>query len=147
MLWQKATYIVELSQVQPVSSLVQLENADVLPLFWDIGYVGMPLSSVPSSCIKFALSKIDQIALPDFYFGAMENWGLVTYRETNLLYDPVTSSIRNKETTATIIAHELAHMVNFILYIMKWLIFTVIVQIEKPADLWCVICFMGAVVW
>ena len=42
----------------------------------------------------------------------MENWGLVTYRESNLLYDPVTSSNRNKETTATIIAHELAHMVN-----------------------------------
>lgn len=58
------------------------------------------------------LLSTDQIALPDFYFGAMENWGLVTYRETNLLYDPVTSSNRNKETTATIIAHELAHMVN-----------------------------------
>jgi hypothetical protein len=54
----------------------------------------------------------DQIALPDFYFGAMENWGLVTYRETNLLYDPLTSSNRNRETTATIIAHELAHMVR-----------------------------------
>lgn len=53
----------------------------------------------------------DQIALPDFYFGAMENWGLVTYRETNLLYDPVISSNANKERTATIIAHELAHMV------------------------------------
>ncbi|KAM4572413.1 aminopeptidase N-like isoform 2-T2 [Odontesthes bonariensis] len=60
--------------------------------------------------IKYPLSKSDQIALPDFYFGAMENWGLVTYRETNLLYDPETSSNRNKETTATIIAHELAHM-------------------------------------
>lgn len=54
----------------------------------------------------------DQIALPDFFFGAMENWGLVTYRETKLLYDPETSSIRNKEATATIIAHELAHMVT-----------------------------------
>lgn len=54
----------------------------------------------------------DQIALPDFYFGAMENWGLVMYRETNLLYDPLTSSNGNKETTVTIIAHELAHMVT-----------------------------------
>uniref|UniRef100_A0A3Q1HIE2 Aminopeptidase n=1 Tax=Anabas testudineus TaxID=64144 RepID=A0A3Q1HIE2_ANATE len=71
-------------------------------------------------CIKFALSKIDQIALPDFYFGAMENWGLVTYRETNLLYDPVTSSIRNKETTATIIAHELAHMWFGNLVTLRW---------------------------
>ncbi|KAG7251826.1 hypothetical protein CRUP_002776, partial [Coryphaenoides rupestris] len=57
----------------------------------------------------YALRLTDQIALPDFYFGAMENWGLVTYRETNLLYDPLTSSNRNRETTATIIAHELAH--------------------------------------
>jgi aminopeptidase N len=61
----------------------------------------------------FKHSCIDQIALPDFYFGAMENWGLVTYRETNLLYDPLTSSNGNKERTATIIAHELAHMVGY----------------------------------
>lgn len=45
----------------------------------------------------------------------MENWGLVTYRETHLLYDPLTSSNGNKETTATIIAHELAHMVTCLL--------------------------------
>ncbi|KAK6318401.1 hypothetical protein J4Q44_G00116920 [Coregonus suidteri] len=44
----------------------------------------------------------------------MENWGLVTYRETNLLYDPLTSSNGNKERTATIIAHELAHMKDLI---------------------------------
>uniref|UniRef100_A0A3P9MB43 Aminopeptidase n=1 Tax=Oryzias latipes TaxID=8090 RepID=A0A3P9MB43_ORYLA len=60
--------------------------------------------------IPYPLSKSDQVALPDFYYGAMENWGLVTYRETRLLYDPETSSNGNKETTATIIAHELAHM-------------------------------------
>lgn len=65
-----------------------------------------------TNCAKYALCLTDQIALPDFYFGAMENWGLVTYRETNLLYDPLTSSNGNKETTATIIAHELAHMVS-----------------------------------
>lgn len=41
----------------------------------------------------------------------MENWGLVTYRETALLYDPVMSSTGNKERVATVIAHELAHMV------------------------------------
>ena len=42
----------------------------------------------------------------------MENWGLITYRETALLYDPKMSSNGNKERIATIIAHELAHMVR-----------------------------------
>uniref|UniRef100_A0A8C7TNS4 Aminopeptidase n=1 Tax=Oncorhynchus mykiss TaxID=8022 RepID=A0A8C7TNS4_ONCMY len=68
----------------------------------------------------YPLSKSDQIALPDFYFGAMENWGLVTYRETNLLYDPLTSSNGNKERTATIIAHELAHMWFGNLVTLRW---------------------------
>nr|XP_054588557.1 aminopeptidase N isoform X2 [Nothobranchius furzeri] len=52
----------------------------------------------------------NQIALPDFNAGAMENWGLVTYRETALLYDPMLSSTGNKERVTTVIAHELAHM-------------------------------------
>ncbi len=54
----------------------------------------------------------DQIALPDFNAGAMENWGLITYRETALLYDEAFSSNSNKERIATIIGHELAHMVR-----------------------------------
>uniref|UniRef100_A0A3B5MB80 Aminopeptidase n=1 Tax=Xiphophorus couchianus TaxID=32473 RepID=A0A3B5MB80_9TELE len=70
--------------------------------------------------ISYPLRKSDQIALPDFYFGAMENWGLVTYRETNLLYDPETSSNSNKETTVTIIAHELAHMWFGNLVTLRW---------------------------
>ncbi|KAK2867021.1 hypothetical protein Q8A67_025138 [Cirrhinus molitorella] len=70
--------------------------------------------------VPYPLSKSDQIALPDFYFGAMENWGLVTYRETNLLYDPDISSNANKERTATIIAHELAHMWFGNLVTLKW---------------------------
>ncbi|KAL6480697.1 hypothetical protein MHYP_G00117300 [Metynnis hypsauchen] len=70
--------------------------------------------------VPYPLSKSDQIALPDFYFGAMENWGLVTYRETNLFYDPLISSNANKEKTATIIAHELAHMWFRNLVTLKW---------------------------
>ncbi|KAJ7997844.1 hypothetical protein DPEC_G00216380 [Dallia pectoralis] len=69
---------------------------------------------------SYPLAKSDQIALPDFYFGAMENWGLVTYRETNLLYDPLISSNSNKERTATIIAHELAHMWFGNLVTLRW---------------------------
>ncbi|XP_061532510.1 aminopeptidase N [Phycodurus eques] len=70
--------------------------------------------------ISYPLRKLDQIALPDFYFGAMENWGLVTYRETKLLYIPLTSTSQNKESTATIIAHELAHMWFGNLVTLRW---------------------------
>ncbi|KAM7406492.1 hypothetical protein PAMP_000866 [Pampus punctatissimus] len=59
---------------------------------------------------SYPLSKSDQIALPDFSAGAMENWGLITYRETALLYNPTVSSNGDKEWVATVIAHELAHM-------------------------------------
>ncbi|KAB1257137.1 Aminopeptidase N [Camelus dromedarius] len=58
---------------------------------------------------SYPLPKSDQIALPDFNAGAMENWGLVTYRENALLFDPLSSSISNKERVVTVIAHELAH--------------------------------------
>lgn len=51
------------------------------------------------------------IASPDLAFGAMENWGLITYKERALLFDPLVSSEANKERVAVIIAHELAHQV------------------------------------
>lgn len=57
----------------------------------------------------YPLKKSDQIGLPDFNAGAMENWGLVTYRENSLLFDPKSSSSSNKERVVTVIAHELAH--------------------------------------
>ncbi|XP_028292454.1 aminopeptidase N-like [Gouania willdenowi] len=68
----------------------------------------------------YPLSKSDQIALPDFHAGAMENWGLVTYRETALLYDPILSSTGNKERVTTVIAHELAHMWFGNLVTLQW---------------------------
>ncbi|XP_077425086.1 aminopeptidase N-like isoform X1 [Vanacampus margaritifer] len=70
--------------------------------------------------ITYPLRKLDQIALPDFYYGAMENWGLVTYRETKLLYSPLTSSSQNKQSTTIIIAHELAHMWFGNLVTLRW---------------------------
>ena len=49
-------------------------------------------------------------AIPDFVSGAMENWGLVTYKEARLLVDNETSSSSNKEGVVSVIAHEFAHM-------------------------------------
>ncbi|KAG7468183.1 hypothetical protein MATL_G00140120 [Megalops atlanticus] len=68
----------------------------------------------------YPLSKSDQIALPDFNAGAMENWGLITYRETALLYDPIVGSNGNKERVLTVISHELAHMWFGNLVTLRW---------------------------
>ncbi|XP_053666230.1 aminopeptidase N-like [Anopheles marshallii] len=55
------------------------------------------------------MPKMDQIAVPDFAAGAMENWGLVTYREQALLFNEAVSTYRTKTNVATTIAHEYAH--------------------------------------
>lgn len=60
------------------------------------------------------------IALPDFNAGAMENWGLITYRETAMLYDEKTSSVGNKLRVAVVVAHELAHQWFGNLVTPKW---------------------------
>ncbi|KRN27391.1 aminopeptidase N [Liquorilactobacillus mali] len=61
-----------------------------------------------------------QLALPDFSAGAMENWGLVTYREAYLTLDPDNTSLEMKQLVATVIAHELAHQWFGDLVTMKW---------------------------
>ena len=61
-----------------------------------------------------------QLALPDFSAGAMENWGLVTYREAYLLVDPDNTSFEVKQRVATVIAHELAHQWFGDLVTMRW---------------------------
>ena len=61
-----------------------------------------------------------QLALPDFSAGAMENWGLVTYREAYLLLDPDNTSLDMKRLVATVITHELAHQWFGDLVTMKW---------------------------
>jgi aminopeptidase N len=68
----------------------------------------------------YPLPKSDHVALPDFSSGAMENWGLVTYREIALLVDPKTTPLSNKHQAATIIAHELSHQWFGNLVTMKW---------------------------
>ena len=59
--------------------------------------------------VPFALPKLDLVAIPDFAAGAMENWGLITYRETALLLEPEQASIEDKRYVASVVAHEMAH--------------------------------------
>ena len=61
-----------------------------------------------------------QLALPDFSAGAMENWGLVTYREAYLMVDPDNTALDTKQLVATVITHELAHQWFGDLVTMKW---------------------------
>ncbi|MBA1435085.1 M1 family metallopeptidase [Bombilactobacillus bombi] len=68
----------------------------------------------------YPLSHSYQLALPDFSAGAMENWGLVTYREAYLLLDPDNASLDLKGQVATVIAHELAHQWFGDLVTMQW---------------------------
>jgi aminopeptidase N len=69
--------------------------------------------------VPYPLPKLDMIALPDFSSGAMENWGLVTYRETTMLADE-DSSIESKQLVALVICHELSHQWFGNLVTMKW---------------------------
>lgn len=69
---------------------------------------------------NYPLPKSDHVALPDFSSGAMENWGLITYREVALLASPETTSIASRRYIATVIAHELAHQWFGNLVTMEW---------------------------
>ncbi|XP_076763833.1 uncharacterized protein LOC143431161 [Xylocopa sonorina] len=75
-------------------------------------YMGIPYTKY--------MDKMDQVSLKDFSAGAMENWGLVTYRETALLYEDGVTTTRNKQSITTIIAHEFAHQWFGDLVSPKW---------------------------
>ena len=59
--------------------------------------------------IPYPLDKMDLIAIPDFAFGAMENWGAITFRENLLLHFPETTSGFDEERICEVIAHEIVH--------------------------------------
>ncbi|MDF7669203.1 M1 family metallopeptidase [Lactobacillus sp. ESL0703] len=69
---------------------------------------------------KYPLPHSWQLALPDFSAGAMENWGLVTYREAAILLDPDNATVEQKGYVASVITHELAHQWFGDLVTMKW---------------------------
>jgi Aminopeptidase N len=82
----------------------------VFALDWFSDYFGLP----------YPEQKLDQAAIPDFAQGAMENTGLITYRETLLLLDPAKAAHQERFDVAETIAHEVAHMWFGDLVTMRW---------------------------
>jgi puromycin-sensitive aminopeptidase len=70
--------------------------------------------------IPYPGEKLDLIAIPDFAFGAMENLGAITFRETALLVDPATATQAERTRVADVVAHEIAHMWFGDLVTMAW---------------------------
>ncbi|KAK1727724.1 peptidase family M1 [Colletotrichum acutatum] len=70
--------------------------------------------------IEYPLPKADLLAVHEFTHGAMENWGLVTYRTTAVLFDEKTSEARYRNRVAYVVAHELAHQWFGNLVTMDW---------------------------
>ena len=70
--------------------------------------------------VPYPLPKLDQIAIPGGFGGAMENWGGITYYESVLLFDPKSSSAETKQNIYEVVAHEMAHMWFGDLVTMAW---------------------------
>ena len=83
-------------------------TAEILKYYND--YFGVP----------YPLPKLDQIAIPGGFGGAMENWGGITYYESTLLFDPKNSSAETKQNIHEVLAHEMAHMWFGDLVTMAW---------------------------
>lgn len=69
---------------------------------------------------EYPLPKMDMVAIPDFAAGAMENWGLITYRVVDLMLDEQVSGAATKERVAEVVQHELAHQWFGNLVTMDW---------------------------
>jgi len=70
--------------------------------------------------IHYPLKKLDLVGVPDFEAGAMENFGAITFRETDLLVDPRTATIAAQRNAALDVTHEMAHQWFGDLVTMQW---------------------------
>ena len=95
---------------QPVESLDFALDVAVKSIEYFEDYFGVP----------YPLAKADHVALPDFSSGAMENWGLITYRERVMLAYPGDSGQSTLEQIALVIAHETSHQWFGNLVTMRW---------------------------
>ncbi|CAG9772621.1 unnamed protein product [Ceutorhynchus assimilis] len=115
-----------------ISDLVQLNSKDDLIKIWarrefltQTDYAGKIAPTILRYLenyfrIGFPLKKIDIVAVPEFGFSAMENWGLITFRESSLLFDNFSSTVEDKRTVATVLSHEIAHQWFGNLVTPKW---------------------------
>ncbi|KAJ3128775.1 hypothetical protein HK098_003541 [Nowakowskiella sp. JEL0407] len=131
-----STYLVAfvISEFESVSSWISLPNSgrNVTVSIWtqpgkkELGEYALEVAKkvllfyMDVFKIEYPLPKCDCVAIPDFAAGAMENWGLITYRDTALLYDPNLSSALEKQRVAVVVAHELAHQWFGNLATMSW---------------------------
>jgi aminopeptidase N/puromycin-sensitive aminopeptidase len=70
--------------------------------------------------IKYPMPKLDMIGIPDFEAGAMENFGAITYRETDFLLDPAHSSVAAQRRVGLVVTHEMAHQWFGDMVTLKW---------------------------
>ena len=70
--------------------------------------------------VKYPMPKLDLIGIPDFEAGAMENFGAITYRETELLVDEKDGAIAEKKRVSSVVAHEMAHQWFGDMVTMQW---------------------------
>lgn len=98
------------TKAQDIASLDFAADISVRGIEFFNDYYGVP----------YPLTKCDMVALPDFSAGAMENWGLITYREICLLANPQTTPQTTREYVAMVICHELSHQWFGNLVTMKW---------------------------
>ena len=73
--------------------------------------------------IDYPLPKLDLISIPEFTNGGMENWGLITFGEAELLHDANESTLMDKMSVCSFITHEIAHQVSGIHLIILFMLF------------------------
>ena len=81
---------------------------------WDLKYFDRYFG------IRYPMAKMDLVAIPDFEAGAMENFGCLTFRETELLVDEKTGTVPSRKEVATTVAHEISHQWFGDMVTMDW---------------------------
>jgi puromycin-sensitive aminopeptidase len=114
----EATEAVDVDGI-PLRIIAPPGNIDLTPFALEVGTHALKYFSQYYD-IPYPGDKLDMIAVPDFAWGAMENFGCITYRETALLLDKANATQAEMTRVADVIAHEIAHMWFGDLVTMKW---------------------------